>query len=60
MSIQSIPIENKKPIDYNPIYKVNILIDGVIDSVYVFYGQKVPQKNEEEIKTTLGIKNKKT
>ena len=53
MSIQSIPIENKKPIDYNPIYKVNILVDGVIDSVYVFYGQKVPQKNEEEIKSTI-------
>ena len=36
----SIPIE-KKPIDYNPIYKVNILVDDVIDSVYVFYGKKV-------------------
>ena len=53
MSIQSIPIENKKPIDYNPIYKVNILVDGVIDSVYIFYGQEVQQKNEEEIKATI-------
>ena len=50
MSIQSIAIENKEQIDYNPIYKVNILVDeDVIDSVYIFYGQKVLQKNEEEI-----------
>ena len=53
MSIQSIPIENKEPIDYNPIYKVNILVDDVIDSVYVFYGQKILQKNEEDIKSTI-------
>ena len=53
MSIQSVPIENKNPIDYNPIYKVNILVDGVIDSVYIFYGTDVQQKNEEEIKATI-------
>ena len=50
MSIQSIAIEkNKEQIDYNPIYKVNQLVDGVIDSVYVFYGQPIVKKNEKEI-----------
>jgi hypothetical protein len=50
MSTQSIAIEkNKKQIDYNPIYKVNQLVDGVIDSVYVFYGQPIVKKNEKEI-----------
>lgn len=49
MSIQSIAIENKKQIDYNPIYKVNQIVDGVIDSVYVFYGQPIIKKNEKEI-----------
>jgi hypothetical protein len=50
MSIQSIAIEkNKEHIDYNPIYKVNQLVDGVVDSVYVFYGQPIIKKNEKEI-----------
>ena len=34
MSEQSIPKENiKEQINYNPLYKVNQLVDGVIDSV---------------------------
>ena len=50
MSIQSIAIEkNKEQIDYNPIYKVNQLVDGVVDSVYVFYGKPIVKKNEKEI-----------
>ena len=49
MSIHSIAIENKEQIDYNPIYKVSQLVDGVIDSVYVFYGQHIVKKNEKEI-----------
>ena len=48
--MSSISIENsKKTLDYNPIYKVNLLVDGVIDSVYVFYGQHIIKKNEKEI-----------
>ena len=50
MSEQSIPKENiKEQINYNPIYKVNQLVDGVIDSVYVFYGQPIIKKDEKEI-----------
>ena len=50
MSIQSIAIEkNNEQIDYNPIYKVNQIVDGVIDSVYVFYGQPIVKNNEKEI-----------
>ena len=50
MSEQSIPKENiKEQINYNPIYKVNQLVDGEIDSVYVFYGQPIIKKNEKEI-----------
>ena len=50
MSLQSIAIEKiKEPLDYNPIYKVNQLVDGVIDSVYVFYGKPIVKKNEKEI-----------
>jgi hypothetical protein len=50
MSIQSIAIEkNNETLDYNPIYKVNLIIDDVIDSVYVFYGKHIVKKNEKEI-----------
>ena len=50
MSIQSVAIEKKnEALDYNPIYKVNLIIDDVIDSVYVFYGQQLVKKNEKEI-----------
>ena len=49
MSIQTIAIENKEQIDYNPIYKVSQIVDGAIDSVYVFYGQPIVKKNEKEI-----------
>jgi hypothetical protein len=49
MSEQSIPKENiKEQINYNPIYKINQLVDGEIDSVYVFYGQPI-KKNDKEI-----------
>ena len=44
MSIEPIIAENKEQIDYNPIYKVNQIVDGVINAVYVFYGQ--PSFNE--------------
>lgn len=50
MSIQSRVIEkNKKQTDYNPIYKVCQIIDGVINSVYVFYGKPILKKDEKEI-----------
>ena len=50
MSEQPVSIENiKEEINYNPIYKVNQLVDGVVDSVYVFYGQPIIKKNEKEI-----------
>jgi len=39
----------KEYLDYNPIYKVNQLVDGMIESVYVFYGQPIIKKNEKEI-----------
>jgi hypothetical protein len=48
MSEQSISKENEQ-INYNPIYKVNQLVDGVVDTVYVFYGQPIIKKNEKEI-----------
>ena len=49
MSIEPIIAENKEQIDYNPIYKVNQIVDGVINAVYVFYGQPIVKKNEKEI-----------
>ena len=50
MSEQSVSIEKiKEQINYNPIYKVNQLVDGVVDSVYVFYGQSIIKKDEKEI-----------
>jgi hypothetical protein len=50
MSEHSVSIENiKEQINYTPIYKINQLVDGDIDSVYVFYGQPIIKKNEKEI-----------
>ena len=42
-------IKDQVKIDYNPIYKVNQLVNNVVDSVYVFYGETIVKKNEEEI-----------
>ena len=54
MSEQSVSIENiKEQINYNPIYKVSQLVDGVVDSVYVFYGRSIVKKNEKEIIRTI-------
>ena len=49
MSIQNISIENKESLDYNPIYKVNHLVDGNIKSIYVFYGKNIAPKDQKEL-----------
>ena len=44
----------KSPLDYNPIYKVNYLVDGQIDTIYVFFGKVIPKgKEQEEIFTEI-------
>jgi hypothetical protein len=58
MSIQSMIIEkNKEQTDYNPIYKVSQIIDGVINSVYVFYGQPIVKKDEKELVKKIFTQN---
>jgi hypothetical protein len=52
MTSASLSVEKIFPslhLEYNPIYKVNHLVNGIIDSVYVFYGETIVKKNEEEI-----------
>ena len=53
MSIQPISIENKETLDYNPIYKVNHIIDGSIKSIYIFYGKKITQKDQKPLLQNL-------
>jgi len=33
--------------DINPIYKVNYLVDGLIDTIYVFMGKKITNVGKE-------------
>jgi hypothetical protein len=35
--------------DFNPIYKVNNLVNGKIDTIYVFYGKNNDTKNKTEL-----------
>ena len=36
-------------LDYNPIYKVNYLVDESINTIFVFYGKHVKTANQEEL-----------
>ena len=38
-----------EPLDYNPIYKINYLINGSINTIIVFYGQPILVGDEEKI-----------
>jgi len=37
------------PLDYKPIYKVNKMVNGTIDTIYVFNGDKNGSKNQKEL-----------
>jgi len=37
------------PLDYKPIYKVNKMVNGSIDTIYVFNGDKNGSKNQKEL-----------
>jgi hypothetical protein len=34
---------------YNPFYKVNYLVNGMIDTVFVFYGKKIVPEDQMSI-----------
>ena len=36
-------------LDYNPIYKVNYLVNGSIDTIFIFYGKNKEIEDEEEL-----------
>ena len=36
-------------LDSNPIYKVNYLVNGFIDTIFIFYGKKNEGENQEEL-----------
>ncbi len=38
-----------EPLDYNPIYKINYLVNDSIDTIFVFYGKKVDVADEDKI-----------
>jgi hypothetical protein len=40
---------NDPPLDYNPIYKVNYMVNGSIDTIYVFNGKKNDSLSEDEL-----------
>jgi hypothetical protein len=43
-------INTKEPVlDYNPIYKVNHVINGSVDVIYVFNGKKNDNEDQEEL-----------
>ena len=42
-----------EPLDYNPIYKINYLINGSINTIIVFYGQSILVGDEEKILGTI-------
>jgi hypothetical protein len=35
-------------LDYNPIYKVNYLVNGLVDTIFIFYGNKNECKENDE------------
>jgi Ca2+-binding EF-hand superfamily protein len=43
----------EEPLDYNPIYKINYLVNGSINSIIVFYGQPILVGDEEKILRTI-------
>ena len=43
----------EEPLDYNPIYKINYLVNGSINTIFVFYGQPIKVQNEEQILQTI-------
>ena len=42
-------IEQKSNLDYDPIYKVNHILNGTIDTIYVFYGNNKITENENDL-----------
>ena len=42
-----------EPLDYNPIYKINYLINGSINTIIVFYGKPILVGDEEKILRTI-------
>ena len=42
-----------EPLDYNPIYKINYLVNGSINTIIVFYGQPILVGDEERILRTI-------
>jgi hypothetical protein len=51
-------IDTSKPLketslDYNPVYKVNYIKNGSIDTIYLFYGAKIESNKEDEIIKTI-------
>ena len=41
---------NKEPgLDYNPIYKVNHVINGSVDVIYIFNGKNNDNEDQEEL-----------
>ena len=54
-SISSIKSINKSgsikntTLDSNPIYKVNYLVDGSIDIIFIFYGKNIKTVNQEDL-----------
>ena len=46
--------------NYNPFYKVNYLVNGMIDAIFVFYGKKiVPEDHMTIIQKILQNQRKK-
>ncbi len=40
-------------LDYNPIYKINYLVNGIINTIFVFYGQQIKVGDEDKILHTI-------
>jgi Ca2+-binding EF-hand superfamily protein len=43
----------EEPLDYNPIYKINYLVNGSINTIIVFYGKSIVIGDEEKILRTI-------
>ena len=48
-SINTATTSKDAELDYNPIYKVNLVINGSVDTIYVFNGKKNEREDEEEL-----------
>ena len=42
-----------KQLDYNPIYKINYLVSGSVDTIFIFYGKNKEDEDEEELYKTI-------